>query len=397
MNELIFKHRSYLENLSQSYRRGITDEIVWNERLTGIKGARGVGKTTLLLQHIKEKHGNNKNCLYVTLDDIEFPYKSIIELADDFSKKGGRYLFIDEIHKYPNWSQELKNIYDRFTGLHVVFTGSSILHIHGGKADLSRRAVVYNMRGLSFREYLEIETRKIFNSISLDDLLKKHEEIASDICSKIKPLAYFSDYLRYGYYPFYLQGLQTYHRKLSSIISLTIETDIPFLLNMDVKYINKLKRFLYIIGKSVPFKPNMTKLAESIEMTRQTATVYLNYLKEAEIINLLYPKGHGYSTLIKPEKVYLSHPNLNFSIASENTDTGNLRESFFFNQVSATHTIEAAENGDFFVNDKYTFEVGGKSKTARQIKGIKNAYVVADDIEKGIDRKIPLWLFGFLT
>jgi predicted AAA+ superfamily ATPase len=396
MDELILKQRRLLSNLKFSFSRGLVEDIAWDERLIGIQGARGVGKTTLLLQHIKEKYSNRNDCLYLSMDDISFPYNSLVDLAEDFYNKGGKKLFVDEIHKYPNWSQELKNIYDSYPDIHVVFTGSSILHIHGGKADLSRRAVVYKMQGLSFREFLQIETGLKFPKYKLDEILKNHEAIALMVIEKVKPLVYFQNYLKFGYYPYYLQGKNTYSIKLSATIGLTIEADIPYLLNMEMKYINKLKRFLYVLSTNVPFKPNITQLAQSIEMSRQTTLTYLRYLKDAEIISMIYAKGKGYGTLSKPEKIYLYHPNLNYALAEENTNIGNLRESFFLNQLSYLYNIEAAATGDFFVNNEYTFEVGGKNKSFTQIKKVKNSYIAADDLESGIGNKIPLWLFGFL-
>jgi predicted AAA+ superfamily ATPase len=396
MEELFAKHRRLLGNARITFRRNFIDTIAWNEQLIGIKGARGVGKTTLLLQHIKEKYGNDNACLYVSMDDASFPYNTLLELAEQFHNTGGKCLVIDEIHKYPNWSQELKNIYDGFPNMQVIFTGSSVLHIHGGKADLSRRAVVYTMRGLSFREFLEIECKTKFNTITLDELVTNHENIASSIVEKIKPLAYFSDYLKYGYYPYYMQGKHTYPIKLSATISLTIESDLPYLLNVDVRYVNKLKRFLYIISSNVPFKPNITKLAESLGMSRQTAVMYLNYLYDAEIINLLFASGKGYGTLSKPEKIYLHHPNHCYTLNEKNADIGTVRETFFLNQVEAHNKVELSAQSDFWVDGKYTFEVGGRNKTAKQINGLSDSYIAADDIETGFGQKIPLWLFGFL-
>jgi predicted AAA+ superfamily ATPase len=330
------------------------------------------------------------------MDDVSFPYNSLVDLAEDFYNKGGKKLFVDEIHKYPNWSQELKNIYDSYPDIQVVFTGSSILHIHGGKADMSRRAVVYKMQGLSFREFLQIETGLKFPKYKLPEILNNHEAIAIKVVGKVKPLEYFQNYLKFGYYPYYLQGKNTYPIKLSATIGLTIEADIPYLLNMEMKYINKLKRFLYVLSTNVPFKPNITQLAQSMEMSRQTTITYLRYLKDAEIISMIYAKGKGYGTLSKPEKIYLYHPNLNYALAEENTNIGNLRESFFLNQLSYLYNIEAAATGDFFVNNEFTFEVGGKNKSFTQIKSIKNSFIAADDLESGIGNKIPLWLFGFL-
>jgi uncharacterized protein len=396
MESLFATHRKIMNGFKPVFRRDFMDSIHWEEQLIGVKGARGVGKTSLLLQYIKEKYGTSQECLYVSMDDATFPYNSIIELAENFVNVGGKRLILDEIHKYTNWAQELKNIYDRIPELKVVFTGSSVLHIHTGKVDLSRRSVVYNMYGLSFREFLEIETKRKFEKYTLGQLLQNHEDIATSIVKEVKPLAYFKQYFEYGYYPYFLQSKNTYPMKLSATISLTLEIDLPYLLNVDVKYVNKLKRLLYILSTNVPYKPNIVKLAESLDMSRQTVVMYLNYLNESEIINLLYASGKGYGTLSKPEKVYLRHPNLAYAINSQNTEVGTMRETFFLNQLRNVTKVDISEKSDFLVDEKYTFEVGGRNKNYRQIQGIKNAYIASDEIEIGYKQKIPLWLFGFL-
>lgn len=396
MEAVYLRHQELLRKLNSFFERPLENEIEWEEQLIGIKGARGVGKTTFLLQYIKAKFGFDKSALYVSMDDIRFTQKNLVELAEEFLNRGGKHLFIDEIHKYPNWSQELKNIYDSYPELKVVFTGSSILHIHGGSADLSRRAVVYYMKGLSFREYLQIETKEKFNKITLNELLANHEEIVREITTRIKPLAYFDDYLRYGYYPYYLQSKKTYHNKLAGTINLILEIDLPYLMNVDLKYVYKLKKLLYILATQVPFAPNITNLAGSLEISRQSVLAYLDYLQNAELIYLLKEKGKSYSVLAKPDKIYLNNSNLLFALAAENTDKGNLRETFFYNQLKQAHTVESSPKGDFLIDGKFTFEVGGKNKKFNQIKTVKNSYLAVDDMESGINNKIPLWLFGFL-
>ncbi len=396
LGQLFIKHQRALDNLKTRFRSHLHEQIKWNERLIGIKGARGVGKTTLALQHIREVYGSSRECLYVNLDDIAFPYDNLVQLAEEFERSGGRYLFLDEIHKYSNWSQELKNIYDNFPDLHVVFTGSSILDILRGKADLSRRAVVYRMQGLSFREFLQIESEKTFQSYSLEQLLENHEQFAAEINSVVKPFRYFEQYLRYGYYPYYLESVDNYTFKLSNTISLMIETDLPLLLNVDMQYIGKLKKFLNLLSNSVPFKPNVSNLAAGIGISWQSVIHYLRYLDEAEIIRIIYQEGKNLKSLSKPDMVYLHHPNHFYVFDSQMGNKGNVRESFFVNQVSYHHTVETARRGDFTVNGKYHFEVGEKNKTYHQIANIKNSYVIADDIEFGFGNKIPLWLFGFL-
>ena len=397
MSEQLFtKHQKAIDRLKTCFRSNLHGRIQWGERLIGIKGARGVGKTTLMLQHIKEVHGYDPSCLYVNLDDIAFPYDNLVQLAEAFEKTGGKYLFFDEIHKYANWSQELKNIYDRFPDLHVVFTGSSILDILKGKADLSRRAVVYRMQGLSFREFLQIETGQQFDSYALEQVLENHEQYGKDINSKVKPFQFFEQYLRYGYYPYYLESIENYTYKLSNTIGLMIETDLPLLLNVDMQYIGKLKKFLNLLSNSIPFKPNVSNLAAGIGISWQSVINYLRYLDEAEIIRIIYHEGKNLKSLSKPDMVYLHHPNHFYVFNAELTNKGNLRESFFVNQLSYQHKVETARRGDFVVNGRYYFKLGGKNKTYHQIANIQNSYVVADNIEYSFGNKIPLWLFGFL-
>lgn len=394
IESLIESHNRQLSQLEIRFRRSFS--IEWNDRLIGLTGARGVGKTTYLLNHIKEQLNNSPLALYVSMDDFYFSNASLVQLADEWVKKGGAYLFLDEIHKYANWSQELKNIYDRYKKLRVVFTGSSVLHIQSGNADLSRRAVVYNMEGLSFREFLNIETGMAFEKITLEDLVKNHLAICNEIVSKVKPLAYFDNYLKYGYYPFYLESTTTYHRKLLNTINLMLEVDLPGLRHVEVKYIHKLKKLLYLLSQSVPFQPNVSQLAADIEASRNTVMLYLNYLEESKLLNLLRSKASADAMLAKPEKVYLHHPNLLHAIGSVALNKGTERETFFYNQINNVYKVNYTAYGDFLVADKYTFEVGGKTKGKKQIKTIKNSYIAADMLEYGFDNKIPLWLFGFL-
>jgi predicted AAA+ superfamily ATPase len=396
ITNLFTKHTKAISQLNTRFRNSLLDQIQWNERLVGIKGARGVGKTTLMLQHIKEVYGIDRSCLYVNLDDIAFPYESLVQLAEEFEKAGGKHLFIDEIHKYSNWSQELKNIYDSFPDLHVVFTGSSILDILRGKADLSRRAVVYHMQGLSFREFLQIESGKQFEPYTLNQILENHEKYAMHIIEQVKPFQHFDNYLRYGYYPYYLENVINYSLKLSSTINLIIETDMPLFLNIDIQYINKLKRFLNLLSSNIPFKPNVSNLAANIGLSWQSVINYINHLNEAEIIKTLYAEGKSIKSLSKPEMIYLHHPNHFYVFTDEISNKGNFRETFFVNQLSYKHKVETAKYGDFVVNGKYYFEIGGKNKTYQQIANIPNSYIAADNIEFGFENKIPLWLFGFL-
>lgn len=378
------------------FRRDLIDQIDWNERLIGLIGPRGVGKTTCLLQFLSEQKFPGKSSLYVTLDNLANPYKSLIELAEQFHKQGGKQLIIDEIHKYPDWATELKNIYDLFPGLKVVFSGSSILQLHSGGTDLSRRAVVYHLNGLSFREYLQIALKNEFPVFGLDEIVADHEKISFSLCKKFKPFEYFRDYLNFGYFPFFLQSVNSYHLKLQGVINFIIENEIPVISNIDIRNIQKIKKMLQIIAVNVPFQPNITKLSEMLEMNRNTLLQYLIFLERTGVIISLFHTGSFYGKLTKPGKILLSHPNLAFALATGEVNQGSIRESFFVNQLIVSHKIELAEKADFISDDKLVFEVGGKGKTRKQIAGEMNSYLVMDDIEQGFENKIPLWLFGFL-
>lgn len=376
--------------------RSFIETIDWSNRVIGIKGSRGVGKTTMILQHIKQNYKPNNEVLYLSLDDLYFVENSFYDLADNFYKKGGKLLAIDEVHRYPNWSIELKNIYDDLPNLKIIFTGSSLLHLQKAKADISRRAVMYNMPGLSFREFLEFETNKQFPIYSLNEIIENHTEIAIDIIGKNKPLAYFEDYLQYGYFPFYLENKKSFHQKLSETILTVLEIDIPQFANIQTSNIIYLKKLLSVISNSVPFSPNMNSLSQKSGISLNTMKTYIKLLKDAELIELLHAQNKGINSLNRPEKIYLNNSNLMYNLVGNSANIGNIRETFFYNQISNKHLVNASKYSDFLVENKYTFEIGGKSKNKKQIKGISNSYIVKDDIEIGSDNIIPLWLFGFL-
>lgn len=381
---------------SLRFTRSILDTIQWDARLIGIKGARGVGKTTLLLQYIKKNLPIDQSSLYVSLDNIWFSVNSLSSLTDNFVKRGGKYLFLDEVHKYPNWSQELKNIYDDYPDLKVVFTGSSMLGILNARADLSRRTIVYSMQGLSYREFLNLKLGLDLPVFSLNEILENHSDIARNINLKVKPLQYFREYLKSGYFPFFQEIPELYLQRIEEVVNMTLEIELPLLRKVEVAYVNKLKQILQIISMSVPFIPNITKLSERTGINRNTLITYLIFLQEAHIIKNLYKDAKGITQLQKPDKIYLENSNFQYAFSPENVNDGNLRETFFINQLNFLHTVEYSDPGDFFIDGKYTFEIGGKSKTIKQIKHINNSFVVADDIEYGSYNKIPLWLFGFL-
>lgn len=385
-----------IDATSLTFIRSMIDKISWEARLIGIKGPRGVGKTTLLLQYIKKNLPIDHSTLYVSLDNIWFAQNSLVDLVDDFVKRGGKYLFLDEVHKYPNWSIEIKNIYDDFPDLKIVFTGSSMLEILNARADLSRRAVIYHMQGLSFREFLAIKAGAEFPVINLEDIIANHVSISREVIKKVKPLEHFGAYLNHGYFPFFQEVPTLYHQRLEEVVNMTLEIELPLLRNVDISYIPKLKHLLHIISESVPFIPNVTKLAERICINRNTLVSYLFFLQEAHLTKNLYKDIVGITQMQKPEKIYLENTNFQFAFTPKNADLGNLRETFFINQLSNSHTVEYVKDGDFRIDGKFIFEVGGKNKTMDQIKGVKNSFIAADDIEYGNQNRIPLWLFGFM-
>lgn len=383
-----------IDTTSLTFIRSMIDRISWEARLIGIKGPRGVGKTTLLLQYIKQNLPIDHTTLYVSLDNIWFAQNSLVDLVDDFVKRGGKYLFLDEVHKYPNWSIEIKNLYDDFPELKIVFTGSSMLEILNVRADLSRRAVIYHMQGLSFREFLAIKAGHEFPVVSLEDILANHVSISRDVLKKVKPLEHFGAYLNHGYFPFFQEVPTLYHQRLEEVVNMTLEIELPLLRNVDISYIPRLKHLLHIISESVPFIPNVTKLAKRIGINRNTLVSYLFFLQEAHLTKNLYKDIKGITQMQKPEKIYLENTNFQFAFTPKNAGLGNLRETFFINQLSNSHTVEYVKDGDFRIDSTYIFEVGGKNKTTEQIQGIKNSFIAADDIEYGNAKRIPLWLFG---
>ena len=396
MDSLIEKHLQKISYTKTDFIRSIADKIEWDSRLIGIKGSRGVGKTTLLLQYIKMHYGTSSKALYVSLDNIWFSENKLSELVNRFVSKGGEHLFLDEVHKYPSWSQEIKNIYDDYPNLQVVFTGSSLLEILNARADLSRRAIVYHMQGLSYREYLAMYHKVELAPVTLNQILSNHINISAEVISRIKPLQYFSNYLKSGYYPFYQEKPSQYYQKIEEVVNMILEIELPLLRAVEIAYIQKIKQLLQIISQSAPFVPNVSKLSERIGISRNTLISYLYYLDEVRLINALYKDASGITKLQKPDKLYLENTNLAYSLASDNTEIGNMRETFFINQLSQGHNVTYPEKSDFLIDNKFTFEIGGKKKGNKQIADIENSYIVADDIEYGSGNKIPLWMFGLL-
>ncbi len=387
MRTLYQKFESLLQNTSTDFKRYLYEKVSWNNRMTGIIGARGVGKTTMILQYIKENL-DSKKALYVSADDMYFGESRLVDLADDFYKSAGEYLFIDEIHKYPDWSRELKNIYDSYPSLKIIFAGSSVLDIIKETADLSRRAIIYKLHGLSFREYLRLFNNYDAEVYSLEQIIKNEVKLTGIN----HPLPLFNDYLKRGYYPFGLENEMDI--RLGQIIVQTLETDIPQFAKLNIGTSRKLKRLLSIIAESVPFKPNFSKIAEIIGVSRNSLDDYFSYMEKAGLIGQLRNETSGLRGLGKVDKVYLDNTNIIFNLVGDKSNIGNIRETFFFNQMRLNNGIISSEKADFVIGD-YTFEVGGKNKQQAQIDKNGKSFVVKDDIEFGYQNVIPLWAFGF--
>ena len=395
MENLRKKYLRLLGSVDISKKRSLYSRIKWDDRLIIIRGQRGVGKTTLILQHIRETGMDPGEVLYVSLDDIYFSGHALSELVEEFVLEGGKYLYLDEVHRYPGWSQEVKNIYDFYPSLNLVLTGSSALSFYISGADLGRRAVVYHLPELSFREYLYFVHNLTFDIIPLADLLKHHERLALEVNAKVRSVKLFREYLRYGAYPFVLEGREGYPEKVEWLISTVIDNDIPAIENIAYESRMKMKKLLLMMATSSPMRVNLSELSRKVETSRDVLMKFLNLLVQAGIIRLLTTSGVGHTVLRKPDKIYFSNSNMLFSIY-ENADIGTARETFFLDQLSATHQVTYPKNGDFLVEGKYLFEVGGKNKTFLQIFDHPRPYLAVDDTEYGHKDRIPLWLFGFL-
>ena len=387
--EVLFEYSNKLISETKTdFVRYMFHQVNWQNRLIGLTGSRGVGKTTMILQYIKSNLPIHQT-LYVTAEDFYFAKNRLLDLADTFVKAGGKYLFIDEIHKYSDWSKELKLMYDYHKDLNVVFTGSSVLDIKKGTADLSRRAVMYAMQGLSFREYLALFHQIEVPQFSLEEILN-HQVNLPQISH---PLPLFADYLKRGYYPFAQED--DFDLRLNQVINQTLETDIPIYAGMNVATGRKLKQLLAIVAESVPFKPNMTKIAEMLNISRNNVADYLLYIEEAGMIAQLRNETGGIRGLGKVDKVYLDNTNLVYNLVKENQNTGNVRETFFLNQTRIKHNVVSSSLADFKI-DTIDFEVGGKNKGLKQIANSEKGFIVKDNIETGFLNTIPLWHFGLM-
>jgi predicted AAA+ superfamily ATPase len=395
MDYLLEFQENILRQIKNDFRRYLHDKINWKHRMIGIKGPRGAGKTTLMLQHLKYDLGMPSEALYITADHNWFYNHTLFDVASDWYKQGGKILFIDEVHKYPGWSVELKNIYDGLPEMKVVFSASSALDIYRGEADLSRRVITYLLAGLSFREFLLFTGGISFEAITIDDIIKNHQNISRMITEDFRPLPAFRKYLEVGYLPVIAEGEDTYLMKLKQVINTIVDIDLAYIASYNSGTAIKVKKLLGVIAESVPFKPNIASLARKLDLSRDSVYQYIYQLRDAKLLNTISTEGKGVSTLQKPDKIFLENSNLAYAL-KENPDIGNIRETFVLNQLlNAGLNVNSPAEGDF-IADGLTIEVGGKGKNRNQVKHLDNYLIASDNLETGSGNKAPVWLFGFL-
>jgi uncharacterized protein len=378
------------ESSGEIMPRQLSGQIDWNHRLICIKGFRGVGKTTFILDFIRRTFGEDKKVLYVNLNNFYFTRRRIFSFADEFSKRGGQILFLDQIHKYPGWSSELRKCYDEIPDLKIIFTASPILRVGDENPLLNGIVQLHHLEGLSFREFLNFKTGENFQSWSLEEIISNHISIARAVVEKVKPLAWFTDYLQFGYYPYFRERGELYHDKLLKNINLALEIDIPYLYQVELKYLPKLRKLLFLIAAETPASPNVSKLANAVDTSRATVMNYLNYLKNARLIKPLYSNGDE-DQLRKPARLYMHNTNILLTVTPDRAEPSLLRHTFFYNQVGMRNGVKSSPDADFLINDRYAFMVGG-----RKLENLTGQYCAVDMIDTGEGNKIPLWLFGFL-
>lgn len=402
MDTLFRKHDRLLANTSMDIVRDKISEIHWNAHLVTILGAKGVGKSTLIKQYLNQNYKlGDRRVLYCSADTVDFSTRTLVELAEEFTIRGGEVLAIDEIHKYKpgtsDWSREIKEIYDLFPELKLIVSGSSLLSLREGDADLSRRSVKYTMPGLSFREALRFYHGLTFEKWSLEDILSHPYDLWQMVSSKCKPVALFKEYLEKGYYPFLLEGEGEYYTKIEQVVNYIIENELPQICRVDVANVRKIQAIVAMICRETPFELNANRVAAALEVGRDTVVEYFKYLGDARVLNLLYSDKKKMGKLSKPDKVYLANTNIMYALAPTQMEVGTLRETFALECLAETHAVEYGKaQGDFKVDSKYTFEIGGRNKTFTQIAGVKNSYIFADDWDMPDGAKLPLWMLGFL-
>ena len=389
--EAFYRTHAYLvEHTNAPVRRDLMDEINWNDRLIGIKGTRGVGKTTFLLQYAKEKFGTDRSCLFINMNNFYFSYFSIVDFAYEFQRRGGKVLLIDQVFKHPDWSRELRMCYDRFPNLKIVFTGSSVMRLKEENLELRDIVKSYNLRGFSFREYLNLQTGMKFRAYTLEEILSNHEQIAKGILSKVRPLDYLQDYLHHGFYPFFLEK-RNFSENLLKTMNMMLEVDVLYIKQIEQSYLPKLRKLLYLLATSAPCTPNVSQLSKDIETSRATVMNYIKYLADARLMNILYPVGESFPK--KPSKVYMYNSNLMYPIRPMEVNMQSVRESFFYNQLLKDNKLnEGGKNAHFLVNGMHNFRIEENMK----VKNNPDLYYAIDKVEVGEGNMIPLWLFGFL-
>lgn len=397
IQDLYVNSARLVKGIDLSFKRYMYNVIDWSVPMLCIRGARGIGKTTMMLQRIKEIRMRPSQALYITLDDLWFTDNRLVDLAEYHVTHGGTHLFIDEVHRYPfrTWSQELKNIYDRYPELKVVFSGSSMLQLDKSTADLSRRCIFYDMQGLSFREYLFLEHQLHLPTLSLQQLTESHDALSADIAAETKILPLFAEYLRHGYYPFYRETRSSYEKAIQQIVSNIIDTDLPAVENIEYITAVKVKRLFVALSQTAPFTLNLTDLGRKIEAPRQAVLRMCHLLQRAGLTTMLYSSKTGLNQLTKPEKLYVENTNLLYAMTPQ-ANVGTVRETFFSNQLKHAHSLTFSGEGDFLVDATITFEVGGKGKNFDQIKDLPDSFLAVDDTEIGFGNRIPLWTFGLL-
>ena len=402
MDTLFRKSDRLLANTSTDIIREKMDEIHWNSRLVSIMGAKGVGKSTLIKQYLKQHYElGDRTILYCSADTVDFSMRTLVGLAEEFVMRGGKLLVVDEIHKYhpstSDWSREIKEIYELFPELRMIVSGSSLLSLKEGDADLSRRTVKYTMPGLSFREALRFYHGLAFPRWALEDILAHPYDLWQTVSAKCKPVALFKEYLEKGYYPFLLEGEGEYYTKIEQVVNYIIDTELPQICKVDVANVRKLQALVAMICSEVPFELNANRIAAALEIGRDTVVEYLKYLGDAKVLNLLYSDKKKIGKLTKPDKIYMENTNLMYALAPTKVEVGTLRETFAICALSDSHSVEYGKaQGDFKVDAKYTFEIGGRNKTFSQIAGVKDSYIFADDWDMPDGAKLPLWMLGFL-
>lgn len=398
MDVLISQFKRRMTGISLALVRECIHEVAWDERLSAIIGPRGVGKTTLMLQYIKQHYADNLGeVLYATTESLYFVQNTLIDLAERFVTNGGKHLFLDEIHRYPDWSREIKLIYDTYPELKVTISGSSLLQILNSEADLSRRCIWYNMQGLSFREFLQFYKGIDLPVFSLDNIIQKPDEVCHDVNALCHPVPLFHEYLQVGYFPYYLEGEERYYERVANVVDYVIGTELPMVCKVETVNVRKLQMLLNVVAGLVPYELDISKMALMLQASRNTVITYLRYLSMSKVINLLYSDLQSLKKVQKPDKMYLGNPNMLYALCLEKTNIGTARETFVVNQLGYQHRIEyGKKNGDFKIDGKYVFEVGGATKAFDQVAGLPDSYILADDIEWPVGNKLPLWLAGLL-